>query len=138
VWVRIDPAVTTALDAAPYVALSRLPGVQTAPNLALPAPGPAAGAGGPAGAAAGAAAGQQAAAAAAAAAAGGGAADGGLGAQPVLLPSERTPFRWRAVAEAQLLPARVARALEAQIARWRALVGPVAGTTVYMLGGLDA
>jgi hypothetical protein len=38
----------------------------------------------------------------------------------------------------QLLPARAARAVEDQIRRWRALVGPVAGTAVYMLGSLGA
>ncbi len=38
VWVAIDDTVRAALDAHPYVALSRLPGAKVQPNLSLPAP----------------------------------------------------------------------------------------------------
>ncbi|KAI8475389.1 MAG: arginine-tRNA-protein transferase [Monoraphidium minutum] len=152
-WVRIDPAVLAALDQQPFVALSRLPGARTCPNLALPAPAAAAAAAPPAPAAAAPPAPAAAAAApapgpaaagaprrrgqqAAGGAAGGGAAGAaGVGGQAVLLPSERRPFRWRMLVASGLLPARAAAGLERQIAAWRALVGPAADTTVYMLGG---
>jgi hypothetical protein len=120
--VRIDPTVMGALDRQPYVILSQLPGVHTAPNLALAQQQPqqqaqqqrqqqAAGGGAPA--AAGTAAGPAAAA---------GASEEAVGAQPVLLPSERTPFRWRVIAESQVC----ARGAAGRRATAVALAGPPA------------
>jgi hypothetical protein len=58
-----------------------------------------------------------------------------VGDQAVLLPGERHPMRWRVVADAGLLPQAAVRALEGQIREWQGLVGPVAATMVYILGG---
>jgi hypothetical protein len=140
----LDPTVVAALDQRGHVVLSSLPGVDVAPNLALPPPP------------------QQAQQQPPQQAqpqqeqpqpvqqqqqeqpqpvqqqqedGGAPAAGDAVGSQPVLLPSERQAFRWRLVAESAVLPRRAVKALEDQIARWRALVGPVAGTTIYMLGG---
>lgn len=131
-WVRLEASARAALDASPYVKLSRLPGAAIAPNLAFGG-GDAGGGGGADAATDGALAAAEAARRARDAAA----ADAAP--QPVLLPGVRAPLRWRAAVGAGLLGPPAAAAapaarLEANIKRWRALVGPVAASAVYAVG----
>ncbi|KAF8071041.1 ATE1 [Scenedesmus sp. PABB004] len=107
-WVRLDAGARAALDAAPYVALSALPGADVAPNLSVPRPLPPA-------------------------AGGGGGGGGALDAQLLFLLKQ--PVRWGALRDSGLLEAAAADALEARLREWRAVVGETAARLLYAAPG---
>ncbi|WIA11769.1 hypothetical protein OEZ85_011863 [Tetradesmus obliquus] len=132
VWVGLDATVRAALDAAPYVVLSDLPGVRLAPNLSVPRQLPAA-AEAPATAAA-----QDAAAAAA-----GVGMPQHLGLQAQLAARQRQrldaqlllllkqPVRWGALRESGMLDGEQVGELEERLAAWLAVVGETAAHLLY-------
>jgi hypothetical protein len=137
VWVGLDATVRAALDAAPYVVLSDLPGVKMAPNLSVPCQVPAATAADAADASSS--------PAAAAAEGGGGGMPQHLGLQAQLAARQRQrraldsqllflmkqPVRWGALRESGMLEGEQVGVMEERLSEWLAVVGETAAHLLY-------